>query len=331
LPIFPPTPTQADARKALGELLEVVRDFPFRGETDRHGWVAGVLTPLARSLMPCVPAFVFSGNTPAVGKGLATDIIALITMGRRMTATPHAWEDEEVRKRILSFALAGDAEILIDNVPNGGTVGWPSLDAALTAGVIRDRVLGESRMASAPNLMTFYITGNNPVIKGDTCRRTILIRLESPHEHPEDRNDFVHSDLRGWVIAERPRLLAAALTILSAYLRAGCPSQACQSLGSFEEFSHLVRDAIMWAGGEDVCSLVAARDPDADPDADAQVALLCAWREYPEGLTAAGALGIVVSKGLFRQRGGARARRPGARGGGKWSWVGTRASWTTGW
>jgi hypothetical protein len=49
------------------------------------------------------------------------------------------------------------------------------------------------------------------------------IRLESPHERPEERADVKRPHLIEWVIANRDQLLAAALTILKAYHLAGRP------------------------------------------------------------------------------------------------------------
>ena len=67
-------------------------------------------------------------------------------------------------------------------------------------------------------------TGNNLVIGADTARRTLYCRLESLHERPEDRIDFKHSDLLGYVRVNRGRLAVAAVTILRAYFAAGKPA-----------------------------------------------------------------------------------------------------------
>ena len=110
--------------------------------------------------------------------------------------------------------LGSDASNTFDNVAN--TLGCPALDAALTSVTWKDRLLGANRMAEGPMYMTWFATGNNVAIAADTARRVCHVRLESPEEHPEKRQDFQHPNLLAWVGDNRSRLLAAALTILRA-------------------------------------------------------------------------------------------------------------------
>jgi hypothetical protein len=284
----PPRPTRGDAARAVNELFEAVADFPFADDAHRAGWLAALLTPLARHLTPCVPGFLIDATTPGTGKTLLADVIGLVVNGRGMPRTPWTKEDDEVRKRLLAHALAGDGAVLIDNVPAATAVGWPSLDMALTAPEIMDRVLSESRRVVAPNMLTLIVTGNNLSLRGDTARRMLRIRLESADEHPEDRSIFAHPDLRTWVTSERSRLLGAALTILAAYLRAECPAPKPRApLGSFEVWDRIVRGALLWLDLPDPVQLLGARDPDADPDATAHRALLeLLWERFHEGITA---------------------------------------------
>ena len=136
------------------------------------------------------------------------------------------------------MAMAAEPLILIDNIV--GTLGSPSLDAALTGTSWSDRILGESAMASGlPLYATWYATGNNVILAADISRRTLHIRLESDQEDPEERADFHHTNLLAWVRSHRPRLATAAVTILSAYCAAGKPNQRLKPWGSFEGWSDL--------------------------------------------------------------------------------------------
>ena len=104
-------------------------------------------------------------------------------------------------------------------------------------------------MASCvPLFATWYATGNNIVLAADTARRTLHIRLESPEENPEERSGFRHADLLTWVPRQRPRLAIAAVTILAAYCAAGRPNMKLKPWGSFEAWSALIRQAVVWAG-----------------------------------------------------------------------------------
>src|SRR5262249_31974647 len=60
-----------------------------------------------------------------------------------------------------------------------------------------------------------------------------------------------HLDLRAHVRANRPRLLTAALTCLRAYCHAGRPDMKLKPWGSFEGWSNLVRQCVVWLGQPD--------------------------------------------------------------------------------
>ncbi len=136
--------------------------------------------------------------------------------------------------------------MLIDNVT--GVFGSPTLDRALTATSWRDRLLGSNLQVSLPLAVTWYATGNNIILKGDTTRRCLHIRLESRREAPERRTDFRHPRLLHWVQRQRHRLLPAALTLLRGYTHAGRPHQDLPGWGSYDGWSDLVRSTIVWAG-----------------------------------------------------------------------------------
>jgi len=191
--------------------------------------------------------------------------------------------DDEFRKRITAIAVAGEPQILIDNI--NGTLGSASLDAALTATIWSDRILGQTAMVSnVPLYATWYATGNNVILAGDTSRRIVPIRLESREENPEERAGFLHSNLLAWVRQERPRLTVAALTILSAYCAAGRPHMNLTPWGSFEAWSDLIRNAIVWAGLPDPGSTRIALTSQSDHEAAALRQLLAGWEEIdPSG------------------------------------------------
>jgi hypothetical protein len=243
-------PTGQDALAALDCLLEVVADFPFSKPEHRSSWLAALLTPLARhAFAGPSPLFLFDANSRGAGKSKLTDIIALIVSGRPMARMTQAKDDEEQRKRITTVAMAGDPLILLDNVE--GTLGSESLNAALTGTEWKDRLLGGNIQVTLPLLAVWFATGNNVVLAGDTTRRTLWCRLETPYEKPEERSKFLHPELEAWVAVERPRLVHAAVTLLRAYCAAGRPDMKLLGWGSFEGWSRLIRHCLVWAGQPD--------------------------------------------------------------------------------
>jgi hypothetical protein len=278
-PTIPEKPNRADAERARDLLLEVIEDFPFATDAYRAAWIAGVLTPLARYAFDGpAPLFLSDANVRGCGKSLLTDATSIITTGRAMARMSLPRDDDEFRKRITALAVAGESHILIDNV--AGSFGSPSLDAALTATSWSDRILGQTAMASnVPLYATWYATGNNIVLVGDTARRVVYVRLESPLENPEGRADFHHPDLLGWVRQERPRLTAATVTILAAYCAAGRPDMRPTQWGSFEGWSALVRQAVVWIGLPDPGSTRTELATQADREAVALRQLIVGWQE----------------------------------------------------
>ena len=249
-PEIPDRPSRDDARRAADELLDVVADFPFVG-VSQSVWLSLVLTLVARPAIagPC-PLFAFDANTPASGKSLLCDVAAVVAYGDRMPRKAWVRDDEEMRKVITSVALEAIPVVLFDNVSS--VLGSSSLDAALTGTTWTDRILGKSKTTGVLPLTTVWaVTGNNLVIGGDTPRRTLFCRLESAEEHPEERQGFTHPDLVAWVRKNRHPLAVAAVMILRGYIVAGRPDMQLAPWGSYEAWSALIRQAIVWVDVHD--------------------------------------------------------------------------------
>ncbi len=246
----PARPSAAAVRRSLAALREVVVDFPLASSVHFAAWLSSLLTPLARlAFRGPSPLNVIDANVRGAGKTLLAEITHLIVTGRPAARMPYVRDESELRKSITSIALEGVQMILIDNVV--GVFGSPTLDLVLTGASWRDRLLGGNRHLELPLFVTWTVTGNNLVLRGDTPRRSIYVRLESPEERPEERGGFRHPDLLGWASTERGRLLPAALTLLAAYHAARRPDQHLPPLGSYEGWSGLVRSCIAWLGLDD--------------------------------------------------------------------------------
>lgn len=267
------------ARASCRDLLEVVSDFNFEAPEHSSAWLAAVLTPVARfGFEGPAPLFLFDANVRGAGKGLLAKVGTWIALGDELSADAYSHETEEMRKRITSIAMAGYSIVLLDNL--AGPFGNASLDRALTTTRWQDRALSTNNQVDLPLLATWFATGNNVQVEADTARRVVPIRLDVLHERPEDRSDFRHKNLLAYVAEHRPRLLAAALTILAAYRRAGCPDLGLKPFGSFEGWSGLVRSALVWAGQPDPCAGREQFLSVADTGEEVLSQLIAAWREW---------------------------------------------------
>lgn len=287
-PSIPDRPTAKQVATARDELLEVVCDFPFAEDHGRSVWLALVMTPLARPAIDgCVPLILVDANVAGAGKSKQIDAASVITSGREAPRTTQPEDDAEWRKRITSIVVEGCALMLLDNIlrPLGGE----SIDALLTARVWKDRILGRNETVEAPCVTVWAASGNNVEIVGDTTRRTLRARIDAQTETPEDREGFRHPDLLGWLRAERPRLVSAALTILRAHAVAGRPMGGVKVWGSFEAWSRVVAAAIVFAGLPDP-QMGRLRGSD-DPIKGSLGVLFKGWlRLAAGGITAKGAI-----------------------------------------
>jgi hypothetical protein len=272
----PDRPTRQEVAGAVALLLDLVADFPFEAPAHRSAWVAALLTPLARfAFSGPAPLFLVDANVRGAGKGLLLHALARVVTGESFTIATYTHDNDELRKRITALALEGDRLVLFDNLE--GRFGNAAQDAALTGTVWKDRLLGHNRQVCVPLWACWYATGNNVAVGADTARRVCHIRLETPAERPEERTDFRHPDLLAWVSANRPRLLAAALTVLRGYVVAGRPDQHLTPWGSFEGWSGLVRSTVVWAGLPDPAQTRRLLQDRADVSAGALAALLALW------------------------------------------------------
>ena len=266
-PPVPDQPTQADACKALLALNEIFVDFPYVSEAARSVPIAAILTLVARpAIEGAVPAFIFDASTRGSGKTLQTDAIAMVASGRMMPRMNFPIQEDELEKVLGAYALRGALFFSLDNVtrPFGGG----ALDRVITArDTVELRVLGKTEIPTLSWRAVVFATGNNMSIYADTARRILIARLEPTEEHPEQRTRFAHDDLPGWTRRERARLVVAALTLHRAFFVAGAPPQDCARWGSFEEWSRLIPQAIVWAGGKDPMGSRPGSDTEVDTEA----------------------------------------------------------------
>jgi putative DNA primase/helicase len=269
-------PTLDDARTSLGTLQEILTDFPFLAPAHFSGAIAALLTIVARyAIRGNTPLFAVRSTTPASGKGLLIDAITIAATGAAASRFPQVVDPDEERKRLFALALAGDVCGHIDNVNR--PLGSAALDMALTTRTYSDRILGKSETHTAPWNVVLFASGNNMLFQGDTARRVVPIDLDPAVEKPEERSNFRHAPLLPWVRDQRPQLVVAALTLLRAFFAADCPQAALAPLGSFEEWSTLVRQALVWAGEDDPCEGRKDIAAESDPKIERFQTLLICW------------------------------------------------------
>jgi len=125
----------------------------------------------------------------------------------------------------------------------------PELCALLTSPMWKDRKLGASEVVEIPNRSVLSASGNNITPVADMARRSLVVRLDANVAAGWSRK-FRIKNLHAYVTSHRVDLLMAALTIIVGWQQNKVETDHLP-LSSFEDWSGMVRDSLMWLGMPD--------------------------------------------------------------------------------
>lgn len=258
MPPIPEMPTREDALAALDLLQEPLAEFPFVDDASRSVGLSCLITPVVRGAFPVTPMHAVRASTPGTGKSYLLDTSSAIALGQPCPVMAAGRTEEETEKRLGAALMASQPIISIDNV--NGSLGGDALCQIIERPIVEVRILGKSERVRIESRSTVFATGNNLCLLGDMTRRVLLCTLDANMERPELRQ-FKSNPVQT-VLADRGKYIAAAMTIVRAYIMAGSPNPAPR-LASFEGWSDMVRSALMWLGCADPCATMEkAREED---------------------------------------------------------------------
>jgi len=251
LPPMPEIKTEPDKGEAIGAinvLHELLEEYEFVGEESRSVALSMLITPVCRGILPTAPLHAVTAPTPGSGKSYLSTLASLIATGRPCPVIPPAEKGEEFEKRLTAVMMAGMPIISLDNVVN--RINSPLLCQALTEPVVDVRPLGTSSLTRIEQRVTWFANGNHLQVMADLTRRTVLATVDRNEEKPEEHEYRNRPDRK--ILTDRGRYVAAALTVVSSYLKARRPARL-PPLASYERWSKTVREALCWLGYEDPC------------------------------------------------------------------------------
>lgn len=286
-PAVPAAPSKADAEAARNRLEELLRHFPWASAKAQAVGLSLLLTSVARPALPTAPLHAVDAPEAGTGKSLLVDAAAILATGAPASVMEYSRDPTENAKRLDAMLLAGDPFIAIDNVD--APLEGATLCQTLSQERRKVRVLGSSAEPTVACRAFVTATGNNLVLRGDIVRRALVCRLDARMERPEIRR--IDQDLLAEVAARRGELVRDCQTIMFAYIRAGRPDVGLPPLGSFDQWSRMVRAALVWAGAADPVGTI-DETRKGDPSRLALQAVLSAWSDAygDDAVTAAAAV-----------------------------------------
>jgi hypothetical protein len=262
----PDEPTRQQLDNAVKLVLGMLQDFPFATDHDRANYVACLLIPLMRDLIPPPYKMLIIGAPQrGSGKSLLAQIMRQIHGGVFRSEMPR--EEAEFKKVITTILDGTSAPIVqFDNVSGG--LKSAVLDGLLTSDTWGDRRLGGNVEVKLPNDRLWVATGNNLSLGGDMDRRVLWCTIDADMERPETRpaNSFAIPNLEAWVNDSRGELLNAMLTIVRAWAVAGRPVREAETSDSFSLMTQVLQGILDHAGIPGIIGNLEAAPDLGDPE-----------------------------------------------------------------
>ena len=272
-------PTDEELDEAYYWMSEAVRDFPFvdsreeaaakpvklddyeeyegrkvalpnweRGVSSRVHAFCMMIQPLVRNLIEGpTPSYHFWKPSPGTGAGYLADVINIIQDGTPPNVQTMSASNEEFRKSITATLRSGAPIIFLDNINRKVDSG--DLAAALTSGVWRDRILGQTEIVTIKVTSMWILAGNGLEFSSELLRRNVPVMMDAGEARPAQRDlsMFKYHPLQEWVKKHRPELIWACQTLVANWFAKGTP-KGQKYIHSFDHWS-MVMGGIFEAAG----------------------------------------------------------------------------------
>ncbi|HCZ14280.1 MAG TPA: hypothetical protein DHV85_06725, partial [Candidatus Accumulibacter sp.] len=270
-----PDPTPDAARSALALLEDLLTEFHFVAASDKAAALSAIFTAVVRPSLPHAPGFHARAPVFGSGKTYLCELIGAFAGPAGNAKVSYPTTSEEATKAILSLLLTNPAVIEFDDmdtdwIPHG------TIKRMLTAEQITDRILGVSKTATVSTRTLFLGSGNNVGPIRDLLRRVLTIHIDPRCATPATMTykGFPVDKVR----QRRGIYVAAVLTIIQAWRKAGSPRADVESIVTFGgAWSDYCRYPLMWLGHPDPATSL-LEQVRHDPDGDSLAGLLTEWQ-----------------------------------------------------
>lgn len=265
--------SREDAEHAISYLNHLLDEFEFEADADRSAALSAIITAVVRPSLSVAPAFNITATTSGSGKSYLADVITLFAGPDEPYRVSYPSGADEAGKLIVTVLNEKPAAVVFDDMQTNWKP-FGAINRMLTSPTTTERMLGTNRSATVPTRALFLGTGNNIEPERDLRRRVVTIRLAPRHETPALRS--FHGDPVADMRNHRAMAVACVLTIISAFRAAGEPMAAVRPIGTYDEWSRLCRQPLIWMGLPDPAQSLIDQ-VSHDPDQQALAALLDVW------------------------------------------------------
>jgi len=268
-------PSRQEAEDALAIILELLFEFRFKTKIDEAAALSAILTATIRPSLSLAPMYHCRAPQISSGKSYLTSIISYFATASSASGATFPSNDEECQKMLLATLIKAPAVLCFDNMTSD-LLPYKSLCCALTEEFITGRILGFSKTTTVGTRILLLSSGNNVGPTQDMCRRTVIINLDPACEIPAART-FKNQPL-SVVRSRREFYVSLALTVIRAWIVAGSPIAKVPSVATYNEWSDLCRQPLLWLGYPDPAESIFL-SMKKDPDRETLGRLLHAWHD----------------------------------------------------
>ena len=255
-----------EAHAAMMRLVDLVCDIQFEREEMRYVWLSAIAAIVFAEACHPQPAHLFTAPQPGTGKGLQTQMIAQVALGK--DPPPFHFplvhpddkrasdREEEQEKRLAMAAVSGVRALFIDNVPNGAWFGGPIFDRFVVAeDTVPIRILGRNdAWIEVPWRTPFIVNGNHVHVPNDSRRRVWEAKIVPTCSNPSQRplSMFKYPLRFGFCLQHRAAILHDLYLVVCHHAQNGfAKTHKRPDVSNFERFQRVITDAFVRVGGLD--------------------------------------------------------------------------------
>lgn len=247
-------PTREHASTALELLDDLLSECAFAEPEDRAAAISALLTAAVRPSLALAPMFHVMAHQPGSGKSYLCQLITAVATATPGSPVAFPRSNDACDKLVLAQLMKAPAVIEFDNLTTDLRP-FDKLCSALTSERLEGRQLGQSRTVIVGTKTLILSSGNNVRPVDDMVRRCISIHLDPGMETPAARV-YKRPNLLDDVRRDRIKYVAAALTIIRAWVLADRPQHPASSLAGYSAWSDWCRQPLLWLGQADPASRV---------------------------------------------------------------------------